>query len=712
MNKRFTNYGLWQVKNGMAEEPAEILMYDDIGKDPWTGKGFTASDLKNAINAMKPGQPLCIRINSRGGDVYEGMAIKSLLDSHGGKKVAIIDGVAASTASWCALGCNEIHANKGTQVFMHDALAAVMGNAEDMEKAAEDLDKTSNQIAGFYADKCGKSRSEMRRLMKDETLLTADEAKKLGLVDKITTTNAIHNFAPEELTKMKSVLQAQNSLTKRAGETNNNTDTIMNREKMLALLNKWGVTIPDNATDEQLTQLVEAGKPSPVNAATDSVLDLKNEIEALKKMNLEAKRNSVIAALNKLVSEDKLPEGEKEAEIELCIANEKRLEILNARKPAPPGAPAVATPNLTSDAGPIETAKAFGNFSNALNHWRKGGSVKMENIAAESKDRAHFFTKHRNKLLQAMNTNTIATELKRQVILQDAIVDFRRRLLSLGQFSTVYQNVPLEGTNKVEVPFYDLDSVASISWNPSNGYNTGSNTTTDKREITIGYGASYGDRLRVDLAFTSEEIARQPFLNIKQLLQLKIDKLAYDIVTDVLGIVTVANYGTAAVTKTAATFDSDDIVNMKLACKTWPEMGRSLFLDSEYDAALLKDVSFKNWMNAASDSAIKEGRLYPRVVGFDYVEIPTIPTNSENLVGFAAWKSAILFATAPVPPVQEVRNAGTTYEIFVDDQTGIGFEYRTFGSNVLDTATHVVEVSYGFAKGNANALKAIRSAAP
>jgi hypothetical protein len=76
---------------------------------------------------------------------------------------------------------------------------------------------------------------------------------------------------------------------------------------------------------------------------------------------------------------------------------------------------------------------------------------------------------------------------------------------------------------------------------------------------------------------------------------------------------------------------------------------------------LLKDVSFKHALNAASDSAIKEGRLFPRVFGFDYAEYPTIPANAENLVGFAVFKSAILAAFAPVPPLEEVRRAGTEY---------------------------------------------------
>jgi hypothetical protein len=46
----------------------------------------------------------------------------------------------------------------------------------------------------------------------------------------------------------------------------------------------------------------------------------------------------------------------------------------------------------------------------------------------------------------------------------------------------------------------------------------------------------------------------------------------------------------------------------------------------------------------------------------------------------------------------------------VDPQSGAALEYRTFGNNVLDTATHTIECSFGWAKGNGNALKRIVSA--
>jgi len=315
------------------------------------------------------------------------------------------------------------------------------------------------------------------------------------------------------------------------------------------------------------------------------------------------------------------------------------------------------------------------------------------------------------------NSNAMPASLQRHAVLQEVVTDFARRLLPLNAFSTVFQNVPLEGTNKVQVPFYDLDSGASTSFNSTVGYVAG-DTATNYREIQIGKRATGDvaddtktyDRKFQALSFTSEELARQPFLKVVELAKLKANKLASDILTHVFSIVTAANYGAAVVTKVAALFDSDDVADLKGAAKMWPEDQRSLLLDSSYNVALLKDAGIKSAYALGSDRAIREGKLTPTLFGFNYFENPTIPDNGENLVGWINHPSAILFGMAPVPPTQEVRNAGTTYSIVVEPVTGTAFEYRTFGDSQMDSGTHVIEASYGFEKGIGNALKRIVSA--
>jgi len=705
------------VFNSTSSEPAEIRVYSNIGKDPWDDEGFDANDLSEAMNAIPRNRELKFRVNSAGGDVWEGMTIRTLVNEWPAKKTLMIDGVAASTASWCFLGCNEVVMARHGQMFIHDAWTFAGGNAADLRDAADALDKTSNQIADMYARKSGSSQKAMRDKMLEGTLLTGEECKELGLVDKLTEEEAISNFSPEAISSMRNRLQVQkNAVNKNALQGKEN---IMNRDKMIALLNKWGVKFDDKITDLELVALVEAGKPAvaPDNKSDKDILDLRNSFEELRKQNEKlteannaSKLQRITNEVQKLVDNDQVPANSRQKAIDRVMKDESYLAELQELPSKPPGT-APVNYDLKADASPKEVMRGFENFSKPMKAWQAGGSVPMKDLGAASLNRGVFFAKNRAAILEMMNTNTIPAGLQRNVIAQESIRDFARRLLMLSAFSTVYSNVPLEGTNKLEVPYYDLDSSAAVSFVSGTGYTTIGDTTTAVKEIQIGeavQGAGvYRDRKFIGLGFTSQEIARQPWLKTKELFGLKMERLADLTLQQILSIITAANYpGTLwAAPRAVNALNSDDLADAKLACKLWPSNGRSLIIGSEYDAQLLKDQAFKFALNAASDSAIKEGRLFPRVMGFDYMENPTIPANGENLAAFAVFKSAILVGTAPVPPVEEVRNAGTTYEIFTDLISGISFEIRSFGNNVTDAATWLGEISFGAAVGNPTALK-------
>jgi hypothetical protein len=151
------------------------------------------------------------------------------------------------------------------------------------------------------------------------------------------------------------------------------------------------------------------------------------------------------------------------------------------------------------------------------------------------------------------------------------------------------------------------------------------------------------------------------------------------------------------------------LADLKVACKKWPSVGRGLMIDSAYDGNLIKDPTFKSAYQIALDSVKAQGKLMPEMYGFDYMENPNIPQNGIKLFGLAFWKYAILVAFAPVPPVEEVRRAGTNWELYTDADSEVSLEYRTYGSNSADTATHIIESNYGFAPGLLTAIKPIVS---
>ena len=312
----------------------------------------------------------------------------------------------------------------------------------------------------------------------------------------------------------------------------------------------------------------------------------------------------------------------------------------------------------------------------------------LATIRARSLERAQVICENRQKLLLAIdNTNTIPTELKRATLLQESIVDFAARIIPLRAFSSVF-NAELIGDDKVRIPFYGAEDQDSVDFNDDEGYKTG-HTSKSFRDIEINKRKYQG------LSFSSKELRRQPFLSLVQQMRLKADKLGIDVFKDVLSLITHGNFPTDAAIIAVADFDSDDVAQLKLAAKAWPEAGRSLFIDSEYDSRLLRDSTIKNAMASGSTDALRLGRVGRELFGFGYTESSNIPSNSENLVGWINASDAILFGQSPIGPSDEVRAAMSRYEIIVDPSTGASMEYRAWGDPDMDRGKDIIECNYG-----------------
>jgi hypothetical protein len=171
-----------------------------------------------------------------------------------------------------------------------------------------------------------------------------------------------------------------------------------------------------------------------------------------------------------------------------------------------------------------------------------------------------------------------------------------------------------------------------------------------------------------------------------------------------------SNFGTAVHTGTAANFDINDVIDIRQACDVayWPQTNRSLFIDASYDANLLKQTNITKALEFGGSEAIRQGRI-PQLVGFNYFPTTLIPTNSQNLRGFAVTDNAILVAFSPVPPAGAVANV-VNYQSVTDPETGLTVEYRSWADADTDSTRDVIEVNYGYAKGDENALKRIVSA--
>lgn len=160
-------------------EQATIYLYDII--DPYFG--ISAEEFNKQIAGLK-GKPIALRINSPGGDVFDGRAMASAIQQHGDVTV-YIDGLAASAATYVAIAAKQVNISDGAFFMIHNAWTFSYGNKHDMTSAADLLDKVDQSIINDYVKKTAKSKDEIVAWMDDETWFSAQEALEHGFVDSI-----------------------------------------------------------------------------------------------------------------------------------------------------------------------------------------------------------------------------------------------------------------------------------------------------------------------------------------------------------------------------------------------------------------------------------------------------------------------------------------------------------------------------------------------
>lgn len=166
-----------------ANASAEIYIYEDVGEG-WFG-GVSAKQFATDLRALGAVETIDVRINSAGGDVFDGLAIYRQLVDHKAKVVTHIDGMAASIASVIAMAGEEIRIAEAGFVMIHNAWGLVIGDGSEMRKMADLLDTTTGAIRDVYRARTSLPDDELRTMMAAETWLTGAEAVDKGFADSV-----------------------------------------------------------------------------------------------------------------------------------------------------------------------------------------------------------------------------------------------------------------------------------------------------------------------------------------------------------------------------------------------------------------------------------------------------------------------------------------------------------------------------------------------
>lgn len=182
------------IKQSAEPNALDLYIYDRIEGDSmnwWTGEvnesETSAKYIKEQLENAGDVQQINIYINSYGGDVKEGLGIYNLLKRHTAQKTVYIDGFACSIASVIAMVGDKVIMGTNTLMMIHHASMGVFGNAEELRKAANDVETIDSASCSSYLEKAGDKLSEetLTQLLDSQTWLNAKQCVDYGLADEI-----------------------------------------------------------------------------------------------------------------------------------------------------------------------------------------------------------------------------------------------------------------------------------------------------------------------------------------------------------------------------------------------------------------------------------------------------------------------------------------------------------------------------------------------
>lgn len=212
---------MWEIKQQTTPGVLDLYIYGDVegdGYDWWTEEVIESETSANTFREKLAEFPdvtqINLYINSYGGSVFEGTAIYNQLRRHPAHKTVYIDGFACSVASVIAMAGDEIVMPRNALMMVHNMWMDVRGNAAELRKAADDLDKINEAGREAYLQKAGDKLTPevIARMEDDETWLTAEECIQYGLADRYADQPADMSQAAQVLQNMEQRLRSQTKI--------------------------------------------------------------------------------------------------------------------------------------------------------------------------------------------------------------------------------------------------------------------------------------------------------------------------------------------------------------------------------------------------------------------------------------------------------------------------------------------------------------------
>ena len=175
------------ISNRVIDNKLIINLSGSVGEPYWFEDEedfINEKHVRSLVNDTD--KDIVIKLNSPGGDVFEGIAVYNYLKNLDNNVIVEVTALAASAASIIAMAGDEILMNTGSQMMVHEASTITWGNKSDHYKAINALESVDESLVSVYAERTGLDRGIISDWLTDEKWFTAEEAVEQGLADGMT----------------------------------------------------------------------------------------------------------------------------------------------------------------------------------------------------------------------------------------------------------------------------------------------------------------------------------------------------------------------------------------------------------------------------------------------------------------------------------------------------------------------------------------------
>lgn len=686
----------FKIKN--EAEKAEVFIYDRIGEGNWfEADGISSKEFNEAIAAIPEDKEILLRINSPGGSVWEGFAIYNYLKQHRARLTCVVDGVCASIATIIACAARTVTMNDGSAYFIHKPTGYARGNAEEIKKAAEALDLIENNLVGVYADKTGLSTDKIKELLEDSTWMDGPAALALGFIDDVSEEKSTQAFNIKEFAAMLKDNKSFNFWLSRNGGPDEGTIN-------MSTVKKNPEPTPSNPIEGE--DVAKGQNQMTLNKEEyDAFLAAKNELDAIKRKEAQKKQEEITNMVNELVQSGKVNNKYKSMLITNAMNDETQLKfvqdmVVQNRKAAEVNPPQIErVDEVLSDVRKIEEYR--NRLTRQKNFFERGQFIRKHSAVI----REAMIRDDNRRLYGAQNYDNggldVSAGLKRDYITGFSLDAYSKVMVDLREIFTIVPNpMPLEGTNKVRVPYFPLANLEVRDFlyrgkgtgnGNDEGYIVDGGYKPTDREVEVNI------RKYLGINYTSEQLARTPIITLERVYAEAGKNLGYNMWRTLCGYITVLNYTQVypvnALGIKLNKWNLDAVIDLKTMVDNlqWPEGNRKLVMNTAYANELLKSRILQT-VGSTSTAIITDGDI-DRLTKFKLITAVNLPDNSENLVGFATQSDSLLVVNAPIKPAQLT----CSYETYTDPSTGLVLEARGWDDNKMDERNWTLEVNFGAA---------------